>query len=138
MGFRTGAYAKIWKVEKGTGNFYVADMSTSKKMKDKAGIEIKENGKTKYETDWKNKFVRLVGVAAKQAEMIKEGDSLKIEACEVTNKYVKEKDTTYTNYVIYAFSDEEQNPKSANGKNPADTSFVNIPDNVENEELPFN
>jgi len=137
MGFRAGAYAKIWKVEKGTGNFYVAEMSTSKKAKDKTGNEIKENGKTKYETDWSNKFVRLVGTASKQAETIKDGDSVKIESCEVTNKYDKEKNTTYTNYVVYAFSDDEQKPKNSEEKQ-SDANFVNIPDNVEDEELPFN
>jgi len=137
MGFRSGSYVKLWKVEKGNGNFYVAEASTSKKAKDREGKEIQENGKVKYETDWSNKFVRLVGTAAKQAENLKDGDSAKIESCEVTNKYDKEKNTTYTNYVIYAFSDGEQKPESS--KNTAsDTSFVNIPDGVNDEELPFN
>jgi hypothetical protein len=134
MGFRSGAYARVWKVEKGNGNFYVADMSTSKKVKDRNGNVVQENGKDKYETDWSNKFVRLVGTAAKQAESLSNGTSVKIDSCEVTNKYDKKKNTTYTNYVIFAFTEDGQAP-TTNNKTLSD-GFMNIPDGVD-EELPF-
>ena len=138
MGFRAGAYCKVWKVEKGNGNFYVAEMSTSKKAKDRSGNVIQENGKDKYETDWSNKFVRLVGTAAKQAETLSNGASVKIDSCEVTNKYDKEKNTTYTNYVIYAFAEDGQ-PKSTQSVNkPSSDGFMNIPNDADSEELPFN
>lgn len=136
MGFRSGAYSKIWSIEKGKGNYYVADMSTSKKMKDRNGNEIQENGKTKYETDWSNKFVRLVGTAAKQAESLKSGDSVKIESCEVTSKYDKEKGKEFVNYVIFAFDNSQNN--SSNSAPTGDSGFINIPDGVEDEGLPFN
>ena len=42
MGFGTGKYAKIWELKKGNGNYYTAEMSTSKKAKDKNGNEIIE------------------------------------------------------------------------------------------------
>ncbi|WP_143322665.1 hypothetical protein [Clostridium sp. HBUAS56010] len=136
MGFRSGAYSKIWSIEKGKGNYYVADMSTSKKMKDRNGNEIQENGKTKYETDWSNKFVRLVGTAAKQAESLKSGDSVKIESCEVTSKYDKEKGKEFVNYVIFAFDNSQNN--SSNSVPTGGNGFMNIPDGVEDEGLPFN
>lgn len=140
MGFRAGSYAKIWNIEKGNGNYYVAEMSTSKKMKDRDGNDILENGKAKYETDWSNKFVRLVGTAAKQAESLKPNDSVKIESCDVTNKYDKEKKTTYTNYVIFAFSENDASKNSGtNNKDDnarSSDSFVNIPDNSAGE-MPF-
>lgn len=137
MGFRSGAYAKVWKVEKGNGNFYVAEMSTSKKAKDRSGNVIQENGKDKYETDWSNKFVRLVGTAAEQAEAMSDGVSVKIDSCEVTNKYDKEKNTTYTNYVIYAFSEDGQSKPTQSANKPSSDGFMNIPDGID-EELPFN
>ncbi len=136
MGFRSGAYSKIWSIEKGNGNYYVADMSTSKKMKDRDGNEIQENGKAKYETDWSNKFVRLVGTAAKQAESLKSGDSVKIESCEVTSKYDKDKGKEFVNYVIYAFDNSQNN--SSNSTPASGNGFMNIPDGVEDEGLPFN
>lgn len=136
MGFRSGAFAKIWSIEKGNGNYYVADMSTSKKAKDRDGKEIQENGKTKYETDWSNKFVRLVGTAAKQAESLKNGDSVKIKSCDVTSKWSKEQNKEFVNYVIFAFDDDQSDsskPVASSGD-----GFMNIPDGVEDEGLPFN
>lgn len=136
MGFRSGAFAKIWSIEKGNGNYYVADMSTSKKAKDRDGKEIQENGKTKYETDWSNKFVRLVGTAAKQAESLKNGDSVKIKSCDVTSKWSKEQNKEFVNYVIFAFDDDQgdsSKPVASSGD-----GFMNIPDGVEDEGLPFN
>lgn len=136
MGFRSGAFAKIWSIEKGNGNYYVADMSTSKKAKDRDGKEIQENGKTKYETDWSNKFVRLVGTAAKQAESLKNGDSVKIKSCDVTSKWSKEQNKEFVNYVIFAF-DDDQGDFSKSVASSGD-GFMNIPDGVEDEGLPFN
>lgn len=136
MGFRSGAYAKIWSIEKGKGNYYVADMSTSKKAKDRDGNEIQENGKTKYETDWSNKFVRLVGTAAKQAETLNNGDSVKIESCDVTSKWSKEQNKEFVNYVIFAFDNSQNNTAKPNLD--VGNGFMNIPDGVEDEGLPFN
>lgn len=124
MGFKTGAYAKVWKVEKGKGNFYVANLSTSKK-----------NADGTYETDWANGFVTLVGSAAKKAE----GglpDRVRIGECEVKNKYSKEKNTTYTNYLIYSFQEEEDKNKPKSPQRTDNPDFVKVPDASE-EELPF-
>lgn len=136
MGFGTGKYAKVWKIEKGNGNYYVAEMSTSKKVKDRNGNEVIENGKPKYDTDWSNKFVRLVGEAARTAEGLSAGASVKIGNCEVTSKYDKEKNTTYTNYVIFSF--EDNNSHKAAPNTTTSGGFMNIPDNVEDDDLPFN
>ena len=105
MGFREGSFAKVWKVEN-KGNYSVVEMSTSKKGKD-----------GKYETDWSNKFVRLVGTAHKQAEKLQDGASVKIGQCEVTNNYDKEKKVTYTNYAIFNFHESDDNgERTATGK----------------------
>ena len=148
MGFRSGAYAKVWSCSKGNGNYYVADMSTSRKTQDGG-----------YENDWSNKFVRLVGEAAEQAESINDGDSVRIGSCDVTNHYDKAKQTLYTNYVIFSFMNDDDDNGSGNtqrnsakkttssksstkGSNAkkvveaSDDDYVNIPDGID-EELPF-
>ena len=114
MGFRQDArFVKVWEVED-KGNYHIVSLSTSKKNKET----------DKYETDFSNKFVRFIGTAHKLAADLKEGDVIKLGSCEVTNKYDKEKNTTYTNYLVYSFEKEGDN-------------FMNIPDSID-EELPFN
>ena len=127
MGFGTGKFAHIWKLEN-KGNYHVAQMSTSKKNKET----------NQYETDWQNNFVRLVGTAHTQADKLDITKNVKIGACEVTNKYDKEKNTTYTNYVIFGFEDEDSSNQSNPNTKPAkkDDGFMNIPDGID-EELPF-
>lgn len=128
MGFGAGKFVHIWKLEN-KGNYHVAEMSTSKKNKETE----------QYETDWANKFVRLVGTAHQQADSLDISKNVKIGACEVTNKYDKEKNTTYTNYVIFGFEDanngSSQSSKSATSNTSSD-GFMNIPDGID-DELPF-
>ena len=131
MGFREGSFGKIWSVEN-KGNYSVAEMSTSKKNKQT----------DKYETDWSNKFVRLIGTAAKQVEgkeIPKGGLSVKIGQCEVTNNYDKEKKITYTNYAIFNFHEEEENGKPNNTKSSVkpNTKASKPAEEKIDEDLPF-
>ena len=90
MGFRQGAYAKIWRVED-KGNYSVAQVSISKKNKDT----------DQYETEFQHNFVRLVGTAhdlGKNIEEVQGGTSIKITSCDVTNRYDKEKKKEFTNF----------------------------------------
>ena len=126
MGFREGAFAKVWKVEN-KGNYAVAQMSTSKKSK--------QSGE--YETDWSDSFVRLIGTASKQVvgkEIPKGGLSVKIGQCEVTSKYDKEKKITYTNYAIFNFHEEEENSKSNTKPN---TKSSKLEEDDTDQDLPF-
>lgn len=137
MGFRQGAYAKVWRVED-KGNYSVAQISISRK-KDET-----------YETEFQNNFVRLVGTAhdmGKNIQEVKNGTSIKITSCDVTNRYDKEKDKEYTNFVIFGFEFPDNNgggnagkQNNNNASKPAgkqNDGFMNIPDGVD-EELPFN
>lgn len=128
MGFRQGAYAHVWKVED-KGNYHVAQISISRKNKET----------NQYETEWQDSFVRLVGTAHQQIKTMDISRNVKIGSCDVTNKYDANKKTTYTNYVIFNFDDVDGNasaPKAAT--KPNTNSFVNVPDDVEDEGLPFN
>lgn len=125
MGFRTGAYATIWEVKKGNGNYTDIRLSISRKNKQT----------NQYETDFSG-FVRLIGTAHQNANTLKEKDRIKIGDCEVTNHYDKEKNVTYTNFAIFNF--EEANNNANASQNQANTdNFMNIPNGIE-EELPFN
>ena len=132
MAFRSGAYAKVWACKKGNGNYYVAEMSTSRKG---------QNGD--YEKDWSSKFVRLIGTAAKRAESLGKGDTVRIGDCEVTNHYDNEKKTMYTNFAIFSFMDEEDNGSDSSqksnkksAKKASDEEYVKVPEGID-EELPF-
>ena len=128
MGFRQDArFVKVWEVEN-KGNYHIVSLSTSKKNKDT----------NEYETDFSSKFVRFIDTAHTLASDLKKGDTIKIGSCEVTNKYDKDKNTTYTNYLVYSFEKEGDNNNSNNQSTPKiDNSLIDIPNN-EDSELPFN
>lgn len=130
MAFRNGAYAVVWQVNKGNGNYTDVRISTSKKNKQT----------DQYETDFSG-FVRFIGTAHQNAGSLKEKDRIKIGDCEVTNSYDKEKKVTYTNFAVFNFEDANGNgaPTNNNQKQQPkkDDGFMNIPDGID-EELPFN
>lgn len=132
MGFSTGKYAKIWAVKpSSSGKAYVAEMSTSRKKQDGNG----------YETDWSNKFVMLAGQAAKDAASMdvgKAGVTVRIGDCDVTNKYDAEKKTMYTNYVIFSFQKDDKTSGTTKTEKKTGSEFMKIPENADDEELPFN
>lgn len=117
MAFKSGAYAKVWETKAGNGNYTNARISTSKKVDDN------------YVTDFQS------WVSIKDGSSIKDGDRIKIVDCAVTNNYVKEKNTTYTNFTIYSFEMADGSSNS-NASKPKD-DFKNIPDGID-EQLPFN
>jgi hypothetical protein len=125
MGFRTGSYAKIWGVES-KGNYSVVDMSISKKNK--------QSGE--YETDFSSKFVRFIGTANKDAANLQKNDTIKIGECEVTSVYDKEKKTTYTNFLVFSFEKQDSNGTKTTSK-PKEEGFMNIPSDIDADELPF-
>ena len=88
MGFRTGAFAKVWEVKP------ISD--TNVKLRLSVSRKNKQTGE--YEQDFSG-FVNAVGTAAaKKAGGLKEGDRIKIGDVDVTTKYEAEKKVTYTNY----------------------------------------
>lgn len=124
--FSTGSYAHIWKLED-KGNYHVAQMSTSKKS----------NETGEYEKDWNDNFVRLVGTAHNQAKTLDTSKNVKIGRCGVSNNYSKEKNTTYTNYVIFNFEDNDSNTSGNTQKSQiSKDDFMNVPA-IDDDELPF-
>lgn len=129
MGFRTGAYATIWEVKNGSGNYTDVRMSISKKNKQT----------DQYETDFSG-FVRFIGTAHQKANTLKEKDRIKIGECEVTNSYDKEKKVTYTKFAVFSFEDANGSNTNVSQNTQIKTDpygFIDIPDGID-EELPFN
>lgn len=128
MGFRNGAYATVWEVKQGNGNYSDARISISRKNKDTG----------EYRTEF-NAWVRLIGQAHKDANMLERRSRIRIGECDVTNKYDKEKEVTYTNYAIFGFEDANGD---GSGSKPAPTvvtdaaGFMQLPDDID-DELPF-
>lgn len=95
MGFRTGAYAKVWEVSP------MSDTNT----KIRISISRKNKQTGEYEQDFSG-FVLCIGTAAaKKATLLHEGSRIKIGDCDVTTKYDAAKKTTYTNFKIFSFED---------------------------------
>ena len=110
MGFRTGAFAKVWEVKPFSDTSVKLRLSVSRKNK--------QTGE--YEQDFYG-FVNAVGTAAaKKAASLKEGDRIKIGDVDVTTKYGKQKEVTYTNYKIFSFEVDNGNsspaPKAASNE----------------------
>lgn len=128
MGFRQGAYARIWSVDD-KGKYSVANISISRKNK--------ETGK--YEIEFSDGFVRLVGDAHTAAQdlglptadeydsKIHHGVSIQITSCDVTNNYSAKTRKLYTNFVIFGFDIPQNNNTNGdtNGNNKVSTKKSN-------------
>lgn len=103
MGFRTGAYAKVWEVTP------MNDTSTKVRM----SISRKNKQSGEYEQDFSG-FVLCIGTAAaKKASQLQEGSRIKIGDCDVTTKYDEQKKITYTNYKMFSFEDADGDSSSS-------------------------
>ena len=108
MGFRAGAYAKVWEVSP------MSDTST--KIRISVSRKNKQTGE--YEQDFSG-FVLCIGTAAaKKASLLHEGSRIKIGDCDVTTKYDAEKKTTYTNFKLFSFEDADGDTTSSNPTEP--------------------
>lgn len=98
MGFKTGSFAKVWKIDPKSDRVTELRISTSKKNKDSG----------EYEQDFSG-FVRCVGSAcASKAASISEGSRIKLGDVDVTKRYDKEAQKEYTNFTVFSFETEEE------------------------------
>lgn len=129
MGFRTGAWAKIWAVEPKSSTWTKGRISISRKNK--------QTGE--YEQDFSG-FVDFSGtVAAEKASNLHEGDSIKLGDIDVVRVWDRDRQKEYINYKVFSFDLDETSsrPQAAVDSNPVDGSgedvFMSIPD----EETPW-
>lgn len=155
MGFRQGAFARIWSVND-EGKYSTANVSVSRKNKDTG----------KYDVEFSDGYVRLVGSAHEAAKELglptreefdsqsDKGVSVKISSCDVTNNYDTKTKKLYTNCVIFGFEIPDNNggdssdnsgakstgksKKSATGSKAKTKAASAAQDETEDEdELPF-
>ena len=135
MAFQTNSFAKVWEV-KPSERYTDVRVSTSKKRKDGSG----------WDTDFSG-FVRLIGEAHEKAKRLQSGDRIRLGKVSATitknpttEKYMsafqcysyKEADDP-TGYAVV--DSEAQNQTTAPAPKKYDPS---IPEDVTDEELPFN
>lgn len=129
MGFRTGAYAKVWSIRPISDTMTSINISTSKKNKQTDKMEKDFSG-----------FATCIGTAAaKKAMSLKEGDVIVIGDCEVKMVYGADNRPTFTNYNVYTFEVAENNRQKTTGNSSyqkrEDEGLDHNP--VEESHLPF-
>lgn len=118
MPFGVGKFVTVWKIED-KGKYSEVQISGSKKSKE-----------GKYETDF-SATARFIGHAHNKLSQIAIKSLIKIGDCEVTNRYDKEKKTTYTNYAVFDFE-----PYNSNAT-PSPIKTNNSEESENQEDLPF-
>lgn len=123
MGFRNGAFASVWSVESGKGNFTKVRLSISRKNKD-----------GQYEQDFAG-FCTFIAQAHAKACQLKERDRIKLGDVDVSNTYDKEKQKEYVNFKVFSFEMADSTDTAGQAK----MSPVANPTEGENdeEESPF-
>lgn len=121
-----GSFATVWSVDPRSDSLVRGRISINKKNKQT----------NEYEEDFSG-FVSFIGTyAAKKAANLKERDRIKLLRVDVSTKYDKEKNRTYTNYNIFDF-----NVVGSENVNPARKDPINAVDDGEVEpdedKLPF-
>ena len=93
MGFRTGAFAKVWSVEPRSDTSLKMRISISKKNRQSGEYEQEFSG-----------FVMVIGSAAvAKAMKLKENARIKLGDVDVTTTYNKELKKEYVNYKVFSF-----------------------------------
>lgn len=108
MGFRTGAYAKVWEVTP------MSDTSTKLRL----SVSRKNKQSGEYEQDFSG-FVLCTGTsAAANALKLKEGSRIKLGDCDVSTRYDADKKVTYTNFKLFSFESSDSDEVHPNNTDP--------------------
>lgn len=129
MGFRQGAYAKVWSTED-KGNYSTGKVSISRKNKET----------NRYDVEFIDNFVRFVGsahTAVKDLAIGDKGVTIRITSCDVTNRYDAEKKRTYTNFVIFGFELPDNNYSGAKPEVAKPKPKPEPANDSDDDDLPF-
>lgn len=125
MGFRTGAWAKIWSVEPKRDTVTSCRASVAKKNKD-TGL---------YEQEWGG-FISFLGTAAAaKAAKLKPEDSIKLGDIDVLNTYDKEGKIMYVNYNCYSFKTNNEVDGDGRPATQQQTPEVDVNYGIDNGEV---
>lgn len=124
MGFRTGAFCKVWSVES----------VNEKNTKLRISISRKNKQTGEYEQEFSG-FVSCLGAAAAQkAAHLHEGDRIRLGDVDVRTTYNREKRVTYTDFLLFSFELDDGGPAQAAPQKAAYDGGKNEPDD---SDLPF-
>lgn len=127
MGFRKDAYATCWSVEPKSDTMTIVRLSTNSKNK--------QTGE--YEQDFGD-FVAFIGTAvAKKAANLKEKDRIKLGDVDVSNKYDREKHTTYYSFKCFGFEKLDNKQQPSQGTNEPDPVEDVVESIASENKLPF-
>lgn len=128
MGFRSGAYATVWEIQPMSDTFTKGRISISKKNRDTGEYDTQFSG-----------YVMFAGTsAASKAAKLKEKDRIKLGDTDVTTKYNKEKNVTYTNFKIYDFEMADFQGDGSRGSMPDhDLGYEGHSEDMDSGNLPF-
>jgi hypothetical protein len=137
MGFKKDAYATIWEVKTFRESMTKVNLSVS----------VKNRETDAYVTSFSHTCT-FFGAAAVAALNLQRLDRIKLGDVDVTNKYDREKNTTYWNCNVYSFemADEKHGGKKTESPKPSvktsrDDPEPETPDPDDNfssdDELPF-
>ena len=126
MGFRTGAWAKVWEVKP------MSDTSTKIRMS-----VSRKNKQGEYEQDFSG-FVLAIGTAAAhKAAGLKEGDRIKLGDVDVSTKYDRDKKVTYTNFKMFSFDLDDGNNSAGSPSASTDPQPEVDEGELDDNRLPF-
>lgn len=122
MGFRNNAYATVWEVTPRYDNLTRARISITRRNKNTDQYEQEFSG-----------FVDFVGTAAAGSALkLRPKDRIRLGDTDVTTRYDKEKNITYTNFKVFSF-ERSAAPHGGNEEprnNDVDSGEIN-------DDLPF-
>lgn len=127
MGFRNGAYAKVWQVKPMFDTMTNVRISISQKSRKTGEYEDLFSG---FVT-----FSKTENAAA--AAKLKEGDRIKLLEVDCTNRYDKEKKIKYDNFYCYAFEKADGSGQPRASTEPQPTVDDGEPEEVGGKPLPF-
>lgn len=127
MGFRAGAYCKVWSIEPKSDTCTKIRLSHSRK-----------DGQTgEYEQDFSG-FVNFIGTAAaSKAAKLKEGDRIKLGDVDVSTRYDAEKRITYYNFKAFNFELADDTQNASRPDTTAPQPAVDDGELDDSQELPF-
>lgn len=109
MGFRNGAFVKVWEVQPKNEKRTTLRVTISRKRQDTSEYVQEFTG-----------FIDCIGTAcADKASKLKDGDRIKLVNCDVSNSYDKDKGVTYWNCKVFAFESEEEFSNDSGSGQPA-------------------
>lgn len=126
MGFRNGAYARVWGVKT------VSDTITDVKL----SISRKNKKTDEYIQDFSG-FVDFLGSAnAQKALNLRRGDTIKLGDTDVSTSYKKETKQSFTQFKVFSFENVDNSNKPTDAHDSVDSGEVE--DTSKDEEpLPF-